>query len=249
AMKGRCVPDADGESGTAVDHVRLFPNRSDLRWRYRVHEQILPALRQSGGDVRMADIVIQHVGYVDQAVRNRKLERDLRLLQLENADSPDDPFTLFNLGTSFVHQGRIAEAVAFFRRSLERSHPIDSIVRKIYASLAHCHRKLGQARQALDACRLGRSFYPDDVELLFQESQSRAEQKDLPVAIACGRRALESRDDLHFASVDEGLRGFKTRHNLAMYYQELGQFAEAEAQWQASVAEQPAFVPGWLGLG
>ena len=27
-----------------VDHVRLFPLRPDVRWTYRVHEQILPSL-------------------------------------------------------------------------------------------------------------------------------------------------------------------------------------------------------------
>ena len=35
-----------------VDHVRLFPLREDVRWTYRVHEQILPALRRAGVPVR-----------------------------------------------------------------------------------------------------------------------------------------------------------------------------------------------------
>jgi hypothetical protein len=43
-----------------------------------VHEQILPAVRQRGGEVRWADVVIQHVGYQDAALRRRKPEGDLR---------------------------------------------------------------------------------------------------------------------------------------------------------------------------
>ena len=41
-----CDPSPDGTGGeTVVDHVRLFPLRDDVRWTYRVHEQILPSLR------------------------------------------------------------------------------------------------------------------------------------------------------------------------------------------------------------
>jgi cellulose synthase/poly-beta-1,6-N-acetylglucosamine synthase-like glycosyltransferase len=41
-----------------VDQVRLFPNHPQVRWQYRVHEQILISLRQQGAQVRTSDIVI-----------------------------------------------------------------------------------------------------------------------------------------------------------------------------------------------
>jgi tetratricopeptide (TPR) repeat protein len=251
SMKCLCVPEGGADAGTVVDHVRLFRNRPDLRWKYRVHEQILGAVRQSGGQVVFTDIVIQHVGYLDPAQRVRKRERDIRLLQLENTEHPNDPFTLFNLGMEYLDLDRPAEALPYLRHSLELSHPNDSIVRKLYAQLARCHRKLGQGRQALDACRMGRAFYPDDTELLFLESQVRYDQRDLHGAVVCSERLLRNPngDGDHFASVDAALHGFKARSNLAVYYCGLGRFAEAEAQWQAAVAEKPTFVPAWLGLG
>src|SRR5262249_52030508 len=85
SMKCKCLPD-DAGTATLVDHVRLSRNRPDVRWRYRVHEQILPAIRAVGGEVRWADVVIHHTGYQDRALRQRKLQRDLRLLQLEQAE-------------------------------------------------------------------------------------------------------------------------------------------------------------------
>ena len=39
-----------GAAGTAVDHVRLFRLHTAHRWTYRVHEQILPALRDVGAN-------------------------------------------------------------------------------------------------------------------------------------------------------------------------------------------------------
>src|SRR5262249_35909701 len=94
-MKCLCLPDPESRAATVVDHVRLFRHQPDIRWQYRVHEQIRPAVRRSGGEVRWTDVVIRHTGYQDAALRRRKLDRDLRLLRLEDAEHPDDPFTLF----------------------------------------------------------------------------------------------------------------------------------------------------------
>ena len=60
------TPTAEGGGGeTVVDHVRLFPLREDVRWTYRVHEQILPALRRAGVPVRWTDVDVRHTGYTD----------------------------------------------------------------------------------------------------------------------------------------------------------------------------------------
>ncbi len=170
---------------------------------------------------------------------------------MENAERPDDPFTLFNLGSVYQELGRPADALPLLQRSLERSHPGDSIVRKLYALIVQCHRRLGQAAEARSACRAGRAVYPADVELLFQESLAARESGDLPGAEACLLRLLATREREpdHFASVDPGLTGYKARHNLAVVYRDQGRTAEAEAQWRAAVAERPDFVPAWLGLG
>src|SRR5207237_893252 len=100
-MKCLCLPDPVTGTATVVDHIRLFRNHPDIRWQYRVHEQILPSVRRLGGSVRWSDVVIQHVGYQDRALRRCKLDRDLRLLLLEDSEHPDDPFTLFNLGSVY----------------------------------------------------------------------------------------------------------------------------------------------------
>ena len=248
SMKCECQG-ADGEAPTVVDHVRLFPNHPDLRWEFRVHEQVLGSLRRLGIRVLETDVVIQHTGYADPPLRQRKRERDLRLLQLQEAERPGHPFTLFNMGSIASDLGRTEEALALFRRSLARSNPEDSIVRKLYAWIAHSHRRLGKPDEALAACRQGRGWYPDDLELLFQEGMARFDVRDLDGAEGCLLEALATREKGHFASVDAGLRGYKTRQNLGIIYREQGRAAEAEAQWRAALEEQPDFQPALLELG
>jgi GT2 family glycosyltransferase/predicted Zn-dependent protease len=247
-MKCLCVPDQVSGTATVVDHVRLFRNRPDIRWTYRVHEQILPAVRDTGGESRWADVVIRHVGYQDPALRRKKLERDLRLLRLEDSERPDDPFTLFNFGQVAQELGRHAEAIPLLRRSLEKSHPKDSIVRKLYALLASCHRQLGQPAEALAACEQGLLHCPEDAELLFVRSLLLREKGDLAGAEASLRRCLEAPGTGHFASVDTGLRGYKANQNLAVLCREQGRGDEAEVRFRQVVAERPDFLPGWVGL-
>jgi tetratricopeptide (TPR) repeat protein len=231
-----------------VDHVRLFRNRANVRWKYRVHEQIIPAVKAAGGQVRAADVVIDHVGYLDREFRGQKHERNLRLLLMDYADDPNEPFTLFNLGWSYLESGKTAESIPYMRRSLELSHPSDSIVRKLYALLTEAHWRLGQKKEALTACRQGRKWYPDDMELLSKEAELRKALADLRGAEACWLRLLRGQEGAHFASVGEGARGFATRHRLAELYVQQGRLADAEAQWKQTLEEQPEYVPAVRGL-
>jgi tetratricopeptide (TPR) repeat protein len=198
--------------------------------------------------VRWCDVVVHHVGYQDAALRRRKLHRDERLLRLEIAEKPDEPFVLFNLGSIAAELGRFDEALTLLQRSLDLSHPSASIVRKLYALLAQCRRRLGQDELALAACRKGRELYPDDAELLFHEGLLHRERGDRPAARMCWSRLLEPRSAEHFASIDAGLAGYKTRHNLAILELEEGNPAAADAHWRAALADNPKFVPACQGL-
>jgi tetratricopeptide (TPR) repeat protein len=154
-----------------VGQVRLFRNRPDIRWDYRVHEQILPRLRKAGHAVRFTVIVLEHTGYLDPALRQRKLERNLRLLYLDLAERPNDAFTLFNLGWAYADLGRCGEAIPMLQKSLQHSHNADSITSKLYALLTQCHRRLGQWAEAWAICQAGQARCPDDAELLFLKGQ------------------------------------------------------------------------------
>ena len=64
-----CDPGPDGSGGdTVVDHIRLFPLIEGVRWSYRVHEQILPALKRAGVPIQWTDITVRHTGYSDRAL-------------------------------------------------------------------------------------------------------------------------------------------------------------------------------------
>jgi tetratricopeptide (TPR) repeat protein len=233
-------------SATDAHQVRLFRNHPEVRWSYRVHEQILPGIRRAGHEVRFTDIAIAHTGYVDPALRHQKTERNLRLLHLEYAEQPDDPFTLFNLGWAYQELGHIDKALPLLGRSLERSQPGDSIVRKLYVLITHAHRRLGRIGEAIGVCRAGRARCPDDPELLSLEGTLLEELGDLDGAAALLRQLVNLRPGKHFASGEAGLGGPKVRHRLAAVLGKRGRIAEAETECRTLLAEQPDFAPAWL---
>ncbi len=74
--------------------LRLFPLRPDLRWTYRIHERIQPALDRAGIPLCDTNIQVRHTGYEDHALFWSKLDRNDRLVSLALAERPHDPYLL-----------------------------------------------------------------------------------------------------------------------------------------------------------
>jgi glycosyltransferase involved in cell wall biosynthesis len=235
-----CDPSPDGTGGdTVVDHIRLFPIRNDLRWTYRVHEQILPSLRRAGIPVKWTDLTVRHTGYVDKALRARKLDRDTKILWREKQERPDDPFILFNIGAIAVERERWGEALEYLTRSVTLSAPTDSIVRKLYALIARVHQMTGQTQEALRTCAEGLKLNPEDAELWFRKGVVHRYRGESTDAERCWRGILELKRPNKYCSFDQGIYGHLTRRNLAVLAAERGDRAEAETLWSDVLAECP----------
>jgi glycosyltransferase involved in cell wall biosynthesis len=235
-----CDPSPDGTGGeTVVDHVRLFPLRADVRWTYRVHEQIMPALRRAGIAVRWSDCTVRHTGYSDLALRARKLDRDSRILREELKDRPNDPFVLFNLGSIAIEQRDWRQALEYLKRSLARSAPTDSITCKLFALIARAHQMLGDPNSAIRTCEEGLKYEPADAELWFRKAVIHRHRGESAEAESCWRRILTLTRPEQFRSVDLGIYGHLTRRNLAALAAERGDHDEVERLWRAVLAECP----------
>lgn len=247
-MRQLSASEAAKASAVAVDQVRLFRKDPALRWRYRVHEQLLLAVREAGHTVCQTDIVITHDGYREPQLSRHKLERNLRLLHLQDAEQPNDPITLYQLGLAYNQGGQPTAALRCLRRSLELTPAEYSTRPKLYSSLCRGHQQLGQADEALQVCREGRQHYPRDAELLFLEALLLHERGDHDGAEAALVQLLKATPGTCFSGTDAGLHTYKARSLLAEVYRQEGRLPEAESVWRKVLAENPHFRPAWLGL-
>lgn len=242
------LADAPGET-VVFDRIHLFPNRPDVRWERRVHEQVLPVLERTGATIVKTGVVFQHDGYRDPATHRRKAERNLRLLQLEQAERPDDDFTLFNLAWTLHNLGRVSEAAAFWPRCRALAPDSVSYLRKLYSIWSRDLHALGRADEAMAVCREGRGHFPDDAELTFLEALLLRERGDDAGAEGLIRRLLASADDpVLSASVNLDLARIKAPNQLAEICAASGRDAEAERIWRLIAAERPGYQPAWRGL-
>lgn len=251
-MQVRCP--AGRESGpyatpTVVDHVKIFRNHPGIRFSGRIHEQLLPSIRQLGGDVEWTELSVCHSGSdASPEGRARKQERDLRILQKELCDDPDHTFTLFNLGMTLLDMARPAEALDALCRSLQLSCPGDSHLRKVYALLAQCYTELGRRPTALRTCMQGLEACPGDAELLFRAAALQQTMGRLDGAERFFRMVIDAKRDRHFSSVDNGILGIKAWHNLAVLYESAGKFDLSADAWRHVLEFDRANPLAWRGL-
>lgn len=234
---------------TVVDHVKLIRNNPALRFEHRIHEQILGAIRKLGGQVAWTDTYVVHSGSEHSPeAKQRKYERDLRLLELDLQDHPDHPFVLFNLGMTYDDMGSHDEAVKWLTRCLQVSHIEESHVRKAFALLSNSLSEMGDILEALSVCRQGIAHFPDDLELRFREGILLHKNNELLPAVESYRRVLEVQKLRHFTSVDPSIGNVKARHNLALVYEDLGRFDLAELHWRLALETNEDFLPAYRAL-
>ncbi|MFO0952498.1 MAG: tetratricopeptide repeat protein [Isosphaeraceae bacterium] len=235
-----------------VAQPRLLRNRPDVRWRYRVHEQILPACLAAGARTLATDVVIRHSGYASPGLCVRKQERNLRLLQQERAENPEDPWVLFQLGKFAAER---PDGLEEARGLLLQAHQLlargqDPLKRQVHAALGTTLRRLGLASEAAEVLREGLSLYPNDATLLSESGLLAFESGELAKAEDTFTTLLKGPADPDelFGAVDLSLRGWQARHYLASVHRRQGRAAEAEAQWRAALSERPDAAVAWLGL-
>jgi tetratricopeptide (TPR) repeat protein len=249
-LRIRCRLARDQGSTVLADQVRLFRRHPNHVWRYRVHEQILPALSSTGTSMQETGIAIEHAGYQEPHQARIKLERNLRLLLLDHEAFPRHPYILLYLGWTYLDLGQPAEALPFLERCRALAEPGVTCLPRLYALHVEALRQLGRVDEAVAVCRAGRTCFATDAGLGLHEALLLRQQGDLEQAEGCLRRLLEVYPSTQsYAAAFEGLDGYLSRYHLGQVLLGQGRPVEAEAEWRAALAEQPGFAPAQVELG
>jgi glycosyltransferase involved in cell wall biosynthesis len=160
--------EGDDDKVTVSLMFRFWRNRPEIRWRYRLHEQVLPCafdlVHREG--LRLAQIAgqIVHDGYqADVMAAKGKNERNERLYDLQISDTPDDLYVLYKYA-DFLRkfEGRSDEALRPLERGYELIQDLSADQRHEYTftgelcALLGLHlQKIGETTRALEVTTFG----------------------------------------------------------------------------------------------
>lgn len=109
----------NGQLTQRMDTVRLFRNFRGIRYRGRIHEQVLPSVADVGGRAVWRDLPLLHFGYTpEEDERKDRRDRNLRLLEMGHAEEPDEPLYWHYLGGELAARARHEEAKEWLYRVL-----------------------------------------------------------------------------------------------------------------------------------
>jgi tetratricopeptide (TPR) repeat protein len=107
-----------GKTGTEFIQARMFPNRPDVYFERRVHEQMMPSALRAGLCLVETAAVIEHHGYADPEAMRTKARRNIDLLLKEYAAIGADPVMAVELADSYSIAGETGEARRWYETTL-----------------------------------------------------------------------------------------------------------------------------------
>jgi hypothetical protein len=239
----------DGQPAHEAAHVRLFTNNPRVRWQYRVHEQIIPALVKDGTRARDTGVVVVHVGYMRSGAVTAKLERNLRLLDRGLESSPYDGHLLSYRAGCLVDLCRAAEALVTigFWESAHSQYRMPQQLRVLKVRALAMEADLCGA---MECVRQGIDDYPGDSKLMFMESEILAAMGHLQAAERGLRFLLEVGEEHQRNGIaDRTVASFRAGYLLAEVLLAQGRMSDAASEARAVTGERPAFGNAWLTLG
>jgi len=143
-----------GLNGPVFNQIRIFPNRPEIRFEGRVHEQVMPSLQRLSIAVEFLTIRVIHTGYTDPATIQVKQQRNLELMKadLEHSAHDANAMKYFALASAYLDLGEFAEASDWYRKSMEQAERVGEdkhILEIIPVKLAECRGNLGFKAEAL----------------------------------------------------------------------------------------------------
>jgi tetratricopeptide (TPR) repeat protein len=230
--------------------VRLFRNLPSLRFRGRIHEQILPAAREAGVPVGDVPVRLIHKGYtVDMVAQRNKIQRNLELLLQQEQELPEPhPYNQFQLAIEYKRKGDLQKAEQHYRRSLELIHAVDPETRAPYHAyllygMVLMLRESGQLDEASDWAEKAIRVFPDSANCLYQLALIRLSQGDVDASMGLLDEVLTLKDRNFSGGTDLGVFDYLNDAARGVCLARKGRLDEALEVLQRAVSGSPKALP------
>jgi glycosyltransferase involved in cell wall biosynthesis len=231
-----------GATGAEFLQARMFPNRPDIVFENRIHEQMMPSALRLGMSLVETAVIVAHHGYADAERVRQKAQRNVRLLLSQWDEARPDPVMAIELADSYFTLEEFTDAKQWYARLL--SMPAGNRTMSELASQACLgmgnilskEEKYGEAirlfERALEAC-------PDRPDVLFSLAVAHDCGGDRAAAAASLRKVLSGGSAVLTVGIDFRETRIKSYLRLERILADLGKYDEALALGREALAGYP----------
>jgi glycosyltransferase involved in cell wall biosynthesis/Flp pilus assembly protein TadD len=229
---------------------RLFRNAPGVCFHGRIHEQVFPSLiplsKAWGLPTGLGTTQLLHHGYTAELTRDRgKVERNLRLLRLAAAETPDDANLMMNLGLELVRSGDLGGGLEHYRQAFQLMcvQPPGDIVPELREALLtqftcqlykiRAHEEVVSVLTSPLARKGGLT-----ASMHFALGLSHFELKGYAESAEQMRQCLAKRQQPALAPINTDILTAAPYHCLAMCLTRVGDTAGAEKAYEAGLAQK-----------
>jgi tetratricopeptide (TPR) repeat protein len=234
----RTLGDTPQEGGTHTI-ARFFPRLDDVRYVGAIHEDLAFRGRpEATVTVDGTALAIVHFGYDEEVVRARdKVNRNLRLLELELERAPTNPQTLFYAARQQVMAGDHRRATELMESFLAYAAGLPfTFTVEAYRMLIACAIELGDGIDVLvERATRARALSPEALDVLASHAQAGGR---FETAEGYLLRALDPSVP-RGAFEAPGAGSWRTRLHLAHVYEQMGDVTRALATLERCFEEAP----------
>ena len=240
----------DMDHGTSVDHnaLRIFRNKSEYRFRDRIHEQIAYSLPQIAERLEVSQVRIDHFGYLGVVREERgKSRRNIELLEKQMAEGNTGPFVRFNLGSEHMAVDEPEAALVEFRAAWElmeadpdrANYPyFPSLASRYLRALRHC----GHHQEVLEKGELILKLLPGFTDIVLEQADALHAAGELDAAEERYRLALSMGDAPTKYAGSRGAGSYMTRQALANLLFGAERYEEAAVELRECLREKPGYL-------
>jgi glycosyltransferase involved in cell wall biosynthesis len=180
-----------GNTGSEFMQARMFPNRPDIRFERRIHEQMMPSALRLGMPLEKTTAVIEHHGYADEEKVREKSGRNVRLLLAEWNEKRPDAVMAVEIADAYFTLGDFEKAESWYRTVLAVPGCVASmpeIASQAFMGIGNVKNREKKFTDAIDFLKKSVRLCPSRTDALF----SLAVAQDLSGDLAAAAHTLKA---------------------------------------------------------
>jgi glycosyltransferase involved in cell wall biosynthesis len=215
----------DGILGDVFNQVRLFPRHPKIRFRYKVHEQVLPSIQALEYETLFTDIVVFHTGYDSPETVKKKQERNLPILLKEIEERKDNPVIIYTYAGTLVDLGRFEESIPYYEKAMQLSETLqteDHIRCGAPVALASVYGRLNKWDESKKWALLAKKLNPGHPQVLCMLGELAEKDNNIEEAISFFEEVLTISEMPTFIPINVNMQKINACSHLGALYLKKG---------------------------